>query len=313
MRILLISNLFPPSFVGGYELGAQDVASMLVARGHQVTVLCCPALDDVPDPPAPYAVVRSLRSATYSAGYLGAREQLAQGIFVQMETLRAVADAVTREMPDVLLLFNIAGLGPLGLLRFCRALAIPTVAVVMDNWFADATHHGQEFREVRRLLGVTKMFAGIEIIACSDRVMAEVDAQLGHAVPTAAEIVPAWVAFDPEVMPDIAADAMLRFVFSSRVAPHKGTEIVIEAAAMLRAQGVQDFSIDVFGAGLAGPTMQAVHARKLEDVIRYRGLASKAEMMARFAEYDALLFPTWEREPSGYVVPEAACAAASRS
>ncbi|QDU87233.1 Glycogen synthase [Pirellulimonas nuda] len=39
MRILVISNLYPPHYLGGYELGCRDVAEGLRARGHEVTVL----------------------------------------------------------------------------------------------------------------------------------------------------------------------------------------------------------------------------------------------------------------------------------
>ena len=39
MRILLINNLFPPGFIGGYELGVYDVARGLQAAGHDVRVI----------------------------------------------------------------------------------------------------------------------------------------------------------------------------------------------------------------------------------------------------------------------------------
>lgn len=39
MRILVVSNFYPPYFVGGYELGCSDVVEALKARGHEVCVL----------------------------------------------------------------------------------------------------------------------------------------------------------------------------------------------------------------------------------------------------------------------------------
>src|SRR5262245_48617707 len=39
MRILIVSNFYPPHFVGGYELGCSAVAQALEARGHHVAVL----------------------------------------------------------------------------------------------------------------------------------------------------------------------------------------------------------------------------------------------------------------------------------
>ena len=39
MKILVLSNLYPPDIIGGYELGCQQVVDALRARGHDVRVL----------------------------------------------------------------------------------------------------------------------------------------------------------------------------------------------------------------------------------------------------------------------------------
>jgi len=39
MKVLIISNYFPPNYVGGYELYCKDVADALAERGHEVRVL----------------------------------------------------------------------------------------------------------------------------------------------------------------------------------------------------------------------------------------------------------------------------------
>ncbi|NCC66085.1 MAG: glycosyltransferase, partial [Spirochaetia bacterium] len=39
MRILIISNLYPPHVLGGYEILCHQVVSYLLDRGHQVHVL----------------------------------------------------------------------------------------------------------------------------------------------------------------------------------------------------------------------------------------------------------------------------------
>jgi len=39
MRIQIVTNLYPPQFIGGYELGCQSVVNRLAQRGHQLNVL----------------------------------------------------------------------------------------------------------------------------------------------------------------------------------------------------------------------------------------------------------------------------------
>ena len=39
MKILVVTNFYPPHYVGGYELGCRDVVEGLRQRGHKVDVL----------------------------------------------------------------------------------------------------------------------------------------------------------------------------------------------------------------------------------------------------------------------------------
>ena len=41
MRILIISNMFPPYIMGGAEMAAHSLALLLAADGHRVHVLTC--------------------------------------------------------------------------------------------------------------------------------------------------------------------------------------------------------------------------------------------------------------------------------
>src|SRR5215212_3273863 len=39
LRVVVVTNYYPPYFIGGYELGCRDVVEALKSRGHQVRVL----------------------------------------------------------------------------------------------------------------------------------------------------------------------------------------------------------------------------------------------------------------------------------
>ena len=39
MKILVLTNLYPPDLHGGYELGCKQVVDSLLARGHEVRVV----------------------------------------------------------------------------------------------------------------------------------------------------------------------------------------------------------------------------------------------------------------------------------
>ena len=64
----------------------------------------------------------------------------------------------------------------------------------------------------------------------------------------------------------------------------------------------------MFGEGETASSLQQIAAYSLGEHMRYCGRLPKEEVTRRFADYDALLFPTWEREAFGFVVSEAAAA-----
>lgn len=306
MNILLVSNLYPPGFIGGYELAARDVARMLVRRGHSVTVLSSPALDGAPDLPEPVVVVRSMECAGITPDVLRPREQRIRGLYFNLKNLDALRAALDTVRPDVVLCFNLTGLGVMGILRLLGAASIPNVVFLMDNPFSGAAQHQAEFASFRRTFAVgDDVFAGARVVGCSHGILAEVAAEIGADLTDAVRI-PAWVELDQLGSEDLASDRETRFLFASRVAPHKGIEIVVEAASLLRERGQTGFTVDVFGAGLVAQAVQHAHARHVEALVRYRGSKTKAEMLLLYHRYDALLFATWEREPSGFVLSEAA-------
>ena len=52
MKILVVSNFYPPHHIGGYELGCRDVVEKLRARGHTLRVLTSSFRHrDIKDPP----------------------------------------------------------------------------------------------------------------------------------------------------------------------------------------------------------------------------------------------------------------------
>ena len=61
MRVMVVSNVFPPHVRGGYELGTLDVARAFIGAGHAVEVVTSPVVGVLRKArPAPGVTVRQI-------------------------------------------------------------------------------------------------------------------------------------------------------------------------------------------------------------------------------------------------------------
>lgn len=96
-----------------------------------------------------------------------------------------------------------------------------------------------------------------------------------------------------------------RFVFMSRIDPVKGTNLIFEAAGILKDSGITGFSIDFYGVIEKNYVSEFSVRFSVCAVSRYKGFLdlSDAKGYETLASYDALLFPTvWESEGMAGVI-----------
>jgi len=196
-------------------------------------------------------------------------------------------------------------------LGYLVAIGMVPVLHLMDNLFHIRRFAPEASESARRIFGTIDFLENVEMIVMSRRLQSDVEQTLCHKLPDVT-LVPGWV--DPTLVPETitargpCAQEHIRFVFSSRIVSHKGIDLALEAARSLVEAGHENFRLDIYGAGESAALVQQVIAFGLADRVCYRGVLPKSEMTRRLGDYDALLFPTMEREPFGFVVAEAAAA-----
>lgn len=308
MKMLFISNVFPPGFIGGYELGAFDIANEMSRRGHEIHVLTSDYFIDDQAQITQFTVDRSLNCNALSHDLpMHGRPLKLKGLF-DWSNIRRIDATISKFQPDMVVAFNLAGVGVGGIANYLRDCGVPIVFYIMDNIFGEIEPDSRESLEFKRVFGSFSVGDKGKIVAMSRNVMRQVEPFLTASSKDKC-FIPGWID-ETKVPAEVreSAGPTARFVFCSRVAPHKGINIVLDACAALRAAGETRFLVDVYGSGEVVNFKQRVKALDLEDLVSYRGSLPKDQMLDAFGDYDALLFPTWEREPYGFVVSEAAAA-----
>ncbi len=309
MRILMLTNLYPPTVLGGYELLAKDVAEALRARGHVLDVL---TTDD--GTPAEPGVHRSLHLARAFGGSAG-RDRLRHlwvGPYNARATRRHLA---TVGRPDVVLLMSQRRLGlePWWVLQ--RA-GLPVVATVNDDWpvaYCPSRRAGvrglllrflDELPTGRRLRGLRPE----RVVYLSDAVRREVSA--AGAVFDGGVVVPQGIdplLFSARRFHPIGSSPRLLFV--GRLHPSKGPDVAIETVAALARRGVHA-TLDLVGAPADeayGVELRALACRLgVEDRVDFRGFCARTALPSILRKGDALLFTSrLEHEGQGLTYLEA--------
>jgi glycogen(starch) synthase len=146
MKILFISNFYPPNYIGGYELGAYAVHLELLKQGHTVTVVTShyrtkksPSVDGI------------LRNLAYS--FDGSRFVSVINLMLNATRLRRV---IKHEEPDLIfcwgLLFTSFGL------LYVLPTNRPTLLYISDNSYI---HCDAAFRMISKIINVTNKFVSI--------------------------------------------------------------------------------------------------------------------------------------------------------
>lgn len=308
MKILVISNVFPPGFIGGYELGAKDVVEGLARFGHVVKVLTSNYfLDDEVELPA-LDVSRAMVCSSISHDYHSKKSSEYE--YHNGHNLRLLGSTVRTFKPDVVLLFNIHGLAPMSLLRYLQAIEMPTILYLMDNVFQGLDVSGKAHIRYEKTFGPFAFGPQTQVIAMSKNVSREVETNLALTLHNVTYI-PGWVDFvnyNGRTAPPSEDGSTIRFVFCSRVAAHKGIDLLVDATERLVKGGINNFVVDVYGDGQVPALIHSIRTKNLQNIVRYRGSIAKHEVLGMLSGYDALIFPTWEREAFGFIASESAAA-----
>lgn len=314
MRITVVTNLYPPDVLGGYELLAHDVVTRLRARGHEVDVLSANA-GPSPTQGGEEGVWRTL--ALTSPFEVPVGRERARHVWMAMENAGAVrAYLEARGTPDVVLAMSQRRLGLEPLRTFAQA-GVPIVATVNDDW--PVAYARGEVRGVRAAVGRvldwtvarSATWAGVPVrgaVWLSDAVRRTVLAA-GAPLPEG-RVCPQGV--DRERFPARAPRAVPRapsLLFVGRLHPSKAPEVAIDALAELVARGL-DPSLTMVGATSDPSYARALEAhaeaRGVGERVRWLGFRGRSELPEIYRAADVCLFATrLEHEGQGLTWVEA--------
>jgi glycosyltransferase involved in cell wall biosynthesis len=310
VRILALSNLYPPDVQGGYELGCSQVVDALRVRGHDVHVAAA-----VPRQPVParahvrrvFRLVDEWNPHAMGKTPLVVSMNAAASRLVNAHNVHALTQELDRFGPDVVFVSNILGLGGLGLIACLQFLAVPWVWHLGDCIPSMlCSRFGVFDRAVPTFASEFSNRLQGSYIVVSQQLRDQIEST-GVWLKGDVEVIPYWITgHRPPPRTQARPEGGLRVMSAGQVTKGKGIDLLVEAVGQLRDSGFPSVKLDIYGA-VDDPYFGSLIGKlKLEGQVQLCGARPHRELMELYTRYDVFAFPTREREPFGLVPLEAA-------
>lgn len=318
MKILVITNLYPPHEIGGYELRCRDVCDRLKASGHEIHILTSnhkvSGRAEIAEP----NVSRNLRiNGMYGNPWLPIQQLYPQ----EKHNHQVLAREIETVRPDLIHVWNMGGISKSLLLRIEQE-KIPVVYDVSDHWIARSLRADvwlswwnapgsfarSALRGLLTALGIrsiinraapTDSWDAIrfsKIYFCS-AFMRDLTASKGWPVSHADVIHCGIETAAFPVKKDHSRFEKLLWV--GRLAEDKDPLTAVRALAAAHRKGLTHLTLDLYGHG--DPEYIAMLDAEISNFgltgSAFRKSAPAAEMRKLYSQYDALLFTSNWGEP----------------
>jgi len=305
-RLAIVSNLYPPYVLGGYEILCHQVCRRLATRGWDIRVLTtnhgCPAPDTTPAEIDGIPVDRDLRLflSFDQPAQIDRRHRYA----VTKQNQEAAARWMDDFKPSLIFVWSLlrATVGPV---RAALDANIPLAWTFNDanlESYAAASWNRPHRAFQDRFMYFDATLQGIPLIpstAISEVVRQDLESKLGQ--PVAAKVIHQGVPVEelpPKASPG-SAHTPFRLLYAGQLHSYKGVMDAVYAAntladrVVLRIAGSGDREFESLLKANAGPSVE------------FLGKLDRAALVTQYQWADAFIFPSVWREPFGLTHLEA--------
>jgi glycogen synthase len=311
VRVLCVGNMYPPHHLGGYELVWQSAVSHLRSRGDRVEVLTTGfRRPEVSGPDEP-GLHRELR--WWWRDHEFPRRSGPGRLALELHNRRVFVRRLRVLRPDIVSWWSMGGMS-LSLIAQAARAGTPSVAFVHDDWLVYGPMVDQWTRMLAsrpRAARLVRVATGLPTRFEPERVSRwlfvseftrrralDAGLELGETGVLSSGIDERFLGPAPE------REWAWRLLYVGRIDERKGA---VAAVAALRSLP-EEATLTVLGDGdeehLASLHSQVAGTR-LDGRVRLEPGRSRAELIARYDEHDAVLFPVRWDEPWGLVPLEA--------
>ncbi len=292
MRILTVTNYYPPHFIGGYEIACQETMDFLKEQGHEVVVVTS---DYHRSDTKENGILRDMHLINYN------KTSLVHKKLDEYHNYKVVMDAIKTTKPDLVYFWSLRGIG-LSVIEAAQKQNISKVFEIGDFWMYGYMQQGSTLKQkIKSFLP----FLNDENIPITPTIC--VSKWVAREMKNVYKSDTTYVYPNATLLPKkkTSDNTELKFVFAGRIDEEKGLDLAIEALNKFATlHPTCSFSFEIYGGGeQAYMDKCKALAKPIASMVSFKGkVRSKEEI---YSNASVLLMPTRMREPFGLVLIEA--------
>jgi len=283
MKILVISNFYPPCVFGGYELYAQAIVTGLRKLGHDVYVLTSQNTKNTE--PQIYDMFPFKINNFYRTNQVNIFKK-AFRFFFNPRNFAITKDVISKIKPDIISVWNLRLLSISPLIASTRSNR-PLVLHLYDPWLLPLKIF-KPFPWLRdNLLNVTHVITCAKSLACQYE-----RAGIKKEYIT---VLPHGIAVYPRKAPDLTYGNGRRLLIISSLSKEKGIDVALNALAILiNKKDKTNLSLNIYGEGDLSyrKTLGLIIKREgIEPYVHFNGWIKPELLSEVFARHDIFICP----------------------
>jgi len=327
MRILIISNYYPPAELGGWEQLTSNVAQELTARGHNIHILTSNYQLET---------IHQKESNVTRGLYLESKDHINYHFhytlihrWQERRNIDCLDQLVENFKPDIIFINGMWNL-PYNLAKRAEQL-LPgrVVYYIASHWPTELDSHnaywssnadGSIKRISKRVLGTILIDHFIDgtsrnnldfnLVLCVSSFMQDYMVEEAGVPRERTRVVHNGIELDLfNIKSDHGNNETARFLYAGRLSPDKGVHTILQSLLILkRDYPNRQFEISIFGSGTSryqDQLRRIVDENDLGNWVHFQGVVTREEMPRVLEAHDVLLFPSIWAEPLARIVQEA--------
>ena len=303
MKILVVSNLYPPYYIGGYEIGCQNFVNYIQKNTNNSTLVLT---SNYGNPQIEEKNIERNLLTSWSYSKKSRFFVYIKNWYREIQNRKIFLNTLNNFKPDKIVFWNMTGIS-LNMTRIAEKEKIPYCIYAFDEQFSrlDEDFYTRQVRKVFK-----NFVPNIEnIIFASKFLKKSFLLSRKKNIKPKNNLVINWGVLTQSKRKLLLSKKKINILYIGQIVKHKGLDILLKAIGLLDNKILNQINLNIFG-GIHDKDFFLQNSKfiiknKLQNIIKFNKKFKREDLKKIMIKHEILIFPSTWQEPFAISLLEA--------